>query len=295
MKKLLLVGVVGLSALLGGCGGGGDCEEEVLPPVTEASFPRGQAPEYIIRMEDEIGFSKVNTKENFSGQVLFMESNENPNYVALTVQEFTADYSQGYVTKPTNNIREFEIAYLTARFGNYSEYIKGEDIDKIQDQLLTVKLRGGQKLINGNILPNLDITFPILGELQEESSTFYKINGMYYPKGSADDGVYVGRHVVGLYEGDKLNIFSMAFAGPAWGYVHTVTVDAVVDGTHFTYIDGDGFEISVDLKAPVHMEKTDRLLNTEGLVSGMKVTVMAGRVDYNKLETINASVYLSGE
>ena len=114
MKKLLLVGVVGLSALLGGCGGSGeDCNEEVLPPVTEAQFPNGQAPDYIVRSANEVGFARIENK-GMTSQVLSIEMDpENHRVTKVVVQEFIADYSEGYHTKPTNNVYELSLIHIS--------------------------------------------------------------------------------------------------------------------------------------------------------------------------------------
>lgn len=294
MKKLLLVGVVGLSALLAGCGGGGeDCDEsQPLPPVVEAQFPRGQAPEYIVREENEIGFSRIENEEGINGQVLnidFVEDSE-WDYI-IAVQQFEADYSQGYLTKPTTNVVEYVRPQVRAVLGKSKELMTTYDLLKLGDALVTVKQRGGFSDVSGNFYPGLDVYFPVMGELQEVTGDTVKINGIVYPKGTADDDVYVSRHVAGMYDGEKLNVYSMSFAGPAWGYVHTITVYNVVDEQSFSYIDSENNVMVVHLREKAYMEHTDRLLHTEGLEPGTKLMVSGARLDYNNLEALNADAY----
>lgn len=190
MKKFAIV--LGLSAMMIGCGGGGDCEEGTMPPDTtppiEAQFPRGQEPEYIVRNADEIGFAKLQNKEGMTGQVLGIEFEpENINRYTIAVQEFTADYSQGYLTKPTNNVFTYTNSTLHAVWGGTKVQLSSEDLVKLKDSLLTVKQRGGFEDAFGNFYPAFDIYFPVMGPLQEVTEDTVKINGMTYPKGTDDD------------------------------------------------------------------------------------------------------------
>lgn len=289
MKKLLLVGVVGMAALLGGCGGSSDCDEEVLPPVTEAQFPRGQAPEYIIRSAEEVG---ARGAVGINGQVLGIEfESDNENNWKLIVQQFDADYSNGYLTKPTTNVFEYTNSKINASAGPSPVYLTTYDMHKVAGELLTVKQRGGFEDAFGNFYPEFTVYFPVVGKLEEDNGASYKINGVWYPKGTADSDVYVGRYVAGMYDGEKLNAYSMSFAGPAGGYTHTVTVDAIVDDLTFTYVDGDGNQMHVAIRPPISVERSDRILSTDALKAGMKVVVSAATLDYNEMVTSNANVY----
>lgn len=295
MKKLLLVGVVGLTALLVGCGGSSeDCDEGTvpLPPVPEVSFPNNQAPEYIVREGDEIGFARIENEEGINGQVVSLEFEEGSEYnYTIAVQQFDADYSEGYLTKPTANVFEYNNSPLVAVMGKSKERLTNYDLIKLQDVLMTVKQRGGFEDAFGTFYPSFDVYFPVMGELQDVTGDTVKINGIVYPKGTADDDVYIGRHVAGMYDGEKLNIFSLSFAGPAWGYTHIVTVYNVVGENSFSYVDSENNVMVVHLREKAYMEHSDRLLHTDGVVPGMKLMVSGARLDYNNLEALKADVY----
>lgn len=303
MKKLLLVGVVGLFALLAGCGGGNgpECDEDTLPPVTEAQFPKGQAPEYVIRQANEIGFSRVG-EVDYSAQVLSIDMGEedyNGNYrvTKVVVQEFTTDYSEGYLTKPTNNVHEYGYATFRAVLGGQTSVLTNYDIKKVGKSLLTVKRRGGNNDIDGNFQPILDIYFPVMGVLEEVNDDTFRINGQLYPRGIADDNeggvdIYVGGHVAGMFDGKKLNIFSTSFAGSAWGYAHPIKVNSVIDEMSFTYLDADGNEVVATIREGNSLEKTDRLRTTEKLVSGKEYQVTGSRVDHDNMEAFDVDVFI---
>lgn len=294
MKKFAIV--LGLSALMIGCGGGGDCEEGTVPPDTtppiEAQFPRGQEPEYIVRNAGEIGFAKFKNKEGRTGQVLGIEFDpEDINRYTITVQEFTADYSQGYLTKPTSNVYTYDNPLLRGVLGGLEGYFSHEDRVKLKDALLTMKHRDNFEDSLGNLQPIFDVYFPVMGPLQEVTGDTVKINGMTYPKGIADEEVYVGGHVAGLYDGEKLNVYSLSFAADAWGYAHSVTVLGVVDETSFSYLDSDGNVVVAVLREQAYLEKSDRFFTTENMKAGMTLVVSGWRVDYNTMEALDVNAY----
>lgn len=302
MKKLLLVGVVGLSALLAGCGGGGDCDEEgtVTPPVTEAQFPRGQTPDYIVRSSNEIGFSRVGNPD-YSAQVLSIEMGEEDysgefRITKVLVQEFIADYSEGYLTKPTNNVHEYGYATFRATMGSSSTAMTNYDIKKIGKSVVTVQRRGGDSDFEGNFLPIFDVAFSALGVLNEITDDHFIVNGIQYPRGIADDNeggvdIVVGGYVAGIMDGDKLNIAKLSFAGPAWGITLNPVVSVVIDESSFSYVDVYGNDVVVTLREPLSVEKTDRILSTSNLVVGETVVITATSLDYNNQEILSADVF----
>lgn len=297
MKKLLLVGVVGLSALLAGCGGSGsDCEEEVLPPVTEAQFPNGQSPDYIVRGKDDIGFSRV-VRDGLTAQVLSIETDpKDKRVVKVVVQEFIADYSEGYMTKPTNNVHEYGHSQFVAVLGDQRTILGSDDLDKVSKSLMTVKMNGYSEDVFGNKQPTFDIHFPVTGILNEVTDTSFIVNGMEYPRGVADDNegsmdIVIGGHVSGMMDGEKLNITKLSFAAPAWGYSHSVEVDTVIDETSFSYLNHEGNSVTVHLNTIPTFGSSDRMESTEKLVAGSWVVVSGSRIDDNTMETHNARVY----
>lgn len=298
MKKLLLVGVVGLSALLAGCGGSSDdCDEgELLPPVVEAQFPNGQSPDYIIRGKDDIGFARV-VRDGLTAQVLSIETDpKDQRVVKVVVQEFIADYSEGYMTKPTNNIHEYGHSQFLAVMGDQRSILDSKDIDKVAKSLMTVKMNGYTEDVFGTQQPIFDIHFPVTGILNEVTDTSFIVNGIEYPRGIADDNegnmdIVVGGHISGMMDGDKLNITKLSFASPAWGYSHSVEVDRVIDETSFSYLDYQGNSVTVHLNTVPTFGSSDRMESTEKLESGSWVVVSAGSINDNTMETHNARVY----
>lgn len=297
MKKLLLVGVVGLSALLAGCGGGGDCEEETLPPVTEASFPNGQAPDYIVRSKDDMGFARIGN-EGSTSQVLSIEMDpDNHRVTKVVVQEFIADYSEGYHTKPTNNVYEYGFSHFRAAVGEGRPLLSSYDLYKVRQSLLTVKLSSTYEDLEGNIQPTFEIHFPVVGILDAVTETSFVVNGIEYPKGIADDNlggvdIVIGGYVSGMLDGEKLNITKLSFAGPAGGYSHSVEVDTVIDETSFSYLNYEGNSVTVYVDTTPTFGHTDRLEDTKKLVSGSWVVVSGASIDNNNMEAKDARVYL---
>lgn len=299
MKKLLLVGVVGLSALLTGCGGGDgpDCDDNLLPPVTEAQFPNGQAPDYIVRGAKDIGFSRIEG-QGVTGQVLSIETDpKDHRVVKVVVQEFIADYSEGYLTKPTNNIREYGYSQFVAVMGDQTDFLNSNDIYKVRQSLLTVKMNGYSEDAFGNKQPIFDVHFPVTGILDAVTETSFIVNGIEYPKGIADDNeggvdIVVGGYISGMMDGDKLNITKLSFVGPAGGYSHSVEVDTVIDEASFSYLNHEGNSVTVHLNTTPTFGKSDRLESTEKLVPGSWVVVGAARIDDNNMESLSSRVYL---
>lgn len=289
MKKLLLVGVVGLSALLAGCGGGEDCNEaSPLPPVEDvAQFPRGQAPEYIVRTADEIEVSRMQTKDDLTGQVVSMELVENSYYHRIVVQEFETSYEGGYQTKPTNNIHEFTSSSLRARIGDGAQNLTYSDLVKMKDDLLTVKKRGGSTSLGG-FHPHFEISIPVMGPVESLNGDTVIINGLEYKVGKIDESVKEGKYVAGVYEGTNLNIYNTSFVGPAWGIALTVEVKEVLTDSSFYYEDALGYMVIVNLREEGYMERSDRLFTTDSLKVGQKVLVKASKIEG---EINDASVY----
>lgn len=297
MKKLLLVGVVGLSALLAGCGGGDDCEEgTVTPPVTEAQFPNSQSPDYIVRGANEVGFARL-TDVGITSQVLSIETDpKHHNVVKVVVKEFIADYSEGYLTKPTNNVFEYGYSEFRAVVGDQKIPLNSNDIYKVRKSLLTVKMTDSTEDVFGNFQPVFDIHFPVVGILDDVTETTFIVNGIEYPKGIADDNeggvdIVIGGYVSGMMDGEKLNISKLSFVGPAGGYSHSVEVDQVVDETSFSYLNHEGNSITVHLDTTPTFGKSDRLESTEKLVAGSWVVVSAATINNNDMETTGARVY----
>lgn len=282
MKKFAII--VGLTAMLTGCGGGGgDCEEgTVTPPVTEVSFPNGQMPEYVIRTSSEI----ESRNSGVFGQVVGMEVLED-GLANVTIQRFDADYSNGYQTKPTSNVIAGQAVFY-AKIGGYEAKLTSYDLNKLSKSLPTVAVRGD---VDGAM--RLELALPVMGELQELNSNSVRINNMDYKLGTVDDGdggndVYVGRWVAGMFDGDKLNVISLSVTEPVWGFLMVVEVDSIIGDTDFTYITSDGATNTVFLNERPSMMATDRVMNTDKLEVGKKVLIQAFKLDY---VTQNANVY----
>lgn len=275
MKKLLLVGVVGLSALLGGCGGSSDCDEEVLPPVTEAQFPNGQEPEYVIRQHADITGRNVTTY----GQLLSMEVLEGDR-ANVVIQKFEADYSNGYATKPTDTVVEGK-AELRVKIGGYQANLTSYDLNKLKSSLMTVSFRGNNAADEMIVY----VTLPVLGELQELNGNSVRVDGIDYPLGTVDmeDGLhdaYIGRHVAGMFDGDKLNIISLSVATPTWGNLIPVKVGAVYGQSDLSYLDSDGNEVTVFLNTRPTMDASDRVVDAAvELRDGDTILIQANKFD----------------
>lgn len=283
MKKLLLVGVVGMSALLAGCGGG-DCDEgTVLPPVTEVAFPNGQAPEYIIRSGSDIN----SRAPAIYGQVLSMEILENGR-ADVVIQKFEADYSNGYATKPTNTVIE-GLANFRMKVGGYQASLTSYDLHKLSKSLLTVAVRGENN--EGEMM--VEVTLPVLGELQSNDGNTVRINNIDYPLGTVDDDMggndaYIGRHVVGMFDGGKLNLITLSSVNSTWGVVIPATVNAVYGQIDMSYLDSDGNEVTVYLNTIPTMIPTDRVEDAAmELRDGDTVLIQAPRYDGVTVEMAN--------
>lgn len=276
MKKLLLVGIVGLSAMLGGCGGSGDCDE-TLPPVTEATFPNNQTPEYVIRTASEIEARGT----SFYGQVTSMEVLEDGR-ANVIIQRFDADYSDGYQTKPTNTVTE-GVAVFYAKVGALAERLRVDDLKKLSGSLPTVAVRGE---IDGSL--RLELSLPVMGDFQRFDGVTARINDFDYQVGSVDGDLYVGSWATGLTDGDKLNLIQLSVTASAWGVLIPVDVHDIVSSKGFTYKNVDGDEITVYLNEGLTVYPTDRVKDTSELRVGEKVLIQA-----NYLDTVigDANVY----
>lgn len=295
MKKLLLVSVVGLSALLGGCGGGEDCEESpILPPVEDvAKFPRGQAPEYIIRDTTQ---TKAGTKDSLLGQALSISptsDGDQPASASLVLQEFTADYTNGYLTKPTMNVHEFTYVYFTA---NNKVRLTGSDLTLLKDELLTLSKVGYLE----PILPGtpgtytFNVSVQVEGQLEDLVGDIITIQGIEYKVGKVADGVVLGDYVSGIRDGENLNVYKLSFSTPAWGYSHEVEVFGKIDEDTFTYINNQGNEMRVTMRPCTGYEKDDRLCDTTKFELFQKVKLSGNyyTFDSNTMEASDVAVYL---
>lgn len=296
MKKLLLVGVVGLSALLYGCGGSSDCEEVIPPaPEPEITFPNNQAPDYVIREADEIGFARVLGEGFYTGQVLGIDVKES-GFPRVVVQEFIADYGNGYLTKPTSNVQEVSANFFT-KAGNIEVMLSKEDITSLQDQLLTVVDRGGKKNeVTGEYVAKFYISTPVLGHFTDYDGEYALINHVKYPVKHVDPKLLNGSsYVAGYWEGDKLNLFATSYSGRAYGFSHEVKVHRILGQTDFTYLDSDNNEVTVILKqlgqtvAPSDCVK----VVDEELKEGEKVVITGFEVNYSTMEVKDATVFKS--
>lgn len=292
MKKLLLVGVVGLSALLGGCGGG-DCEEEVLPPVTESQFPRGQAPEYVVRKADEVELSRAFGNQLITGQVLSLEMAESRPSI-ITVQEFDASYEGGYMTKPTNNVRTFN-GYFRAQAGGQEMSMTHEDLLKLRSDLMTVALRETEFNDEGVMtFAQVYLSVSVSGKIDTITSDTIRINGMDYPLGFFNPSEVVeGDYATGFLEGSKLNFYKLTFSNPAGGYSHEVVVDDVMGTDSFTYLNAEGNSVVVELKPLPY--PGDEIQDASVLSKGSVVVVQGFTIDNNDMVARDANVYLIKE
>lgn len=269
MKKFAIV--LGLSALLIGCGGGGDCEEgTVTPPV--AAFPNDQAPEYVIRTSSEI----ESRSAGIFGQVVSMEVLEN-GLANVSIQRFDTDYNNGYMTKPTSNVIAGEAVFF-AKIGAFNAQLTSYDLNKLSKSLLTVAVRGE---LNGAM--RLELALPVLGELQELNGNSVRINNIDYKLGAIDEDnggndAYIGRWVAGVFDGDRLNVVALSVAEPVWGIVTVVEVAGVYGQADFSYINSDGDEITVYLNDRPTMFATDRVMDAGELEVGKKVLIQANRL-----------------
>lgn len=284
MKKLLLVGVVGLAALLGGCGGSGDCDESITPPVTDAQFPNGQAPEYVIRQHADI----TGRSETTYGQILSMEVLEG-NKANVVIQKFEADYSNGYATKPTSTVIEGK-AEMRVKIGGFQANLTSYDLNKLKGSLMTVSFRGNNT--DGEMI--VYVTLPVLGELQELNGNSVRVDGIDYSLGTVDDDAghndaYIGRWVAGMFDGDKLNIISLSVAERVWGNLLPVKVNAIYGQSDLSYLDSDGNEVTVYLNTRPTMEKTDRVEDAAvELSEGDSILIQANSFDG---VTVNGNVF----
>lgn len=292
MKKLLLVGVVGMSALLAGCGGG-DCEEgTVLPPVTEVAFPKGQAPEYVIRFDSP---NERMVSLNYSGQVLSLNTDKwEP---VFTVQKFDATYEGGYMTKPTTDVVDVAIEEggIVAMSYEPKHHMSRDDLEVLKDELLTVRVYDTAVDMEGNNLSRRVVIYPtVVGPVDEVLAGSIIINGQMFDSDN-EAGFEEGSYAVGITADGGLKNIQLSGAGPAWGIQSTVIVKRVVGVNQFVYDTHFG-EVMATLKDQDFGEdfphQNDSEQTTANLKIGSAVLLVGNAIDFNTMTTDNVMAYL---